>query len=87
MIWTLRVECVEGLYLQSECVRVIEVEPEASLFELRSAILKAVDFDTDHLYEFRAGRSPRNRVTTGTSKSEKAGRNPTSRIPEQGIHA
>ena len=61
MIWTLRVECVEGWYLQGECVRVIEIEPETNLYELRSAILSAVDFDSDHGYEFRAGRSPRNR--------------------------
>jgi hypothetical protein len=52
---------VGGWYLQGECVRVIEIEPESSLFELRSAILNAVDFDTDHSYEFRAGRSPQNR--------------------------
>jgi len=57
MIITLRVECVWGMYLQEECVRVIEIEDSASLLELHTAIQDSVEFDYDHLFEFFAGRN------------------------------
>jgi hypothetical protein len=61
MIWTLRIECIGGRYLDNECVRVLEIDSEASLMELHDAIQDAVGFDRDHLFEFFAGRSYRNR--------------------------
>ena len=61
MIWTLRVECVWGLYTEEECVRVIEIDSEASLYDVHDAIQDAVNFDRDHLFEFFAGRHPTNR--------------------------
>jgi len=61
MIWTLRIECIGGRYLENECVRVLEIDSEASLMELHDAIQDAVGFDRDHLFEFFAGRSYRNR--------------------------
>ncbi len=61
MIWTLRVECVGGMYWEEECVRAIEIDSESSLFELGDAILDAIGFDREHLFEFFAGRNPRHR--------------------------
>ena len=59
MIITLRVKCIQGRYLQEECVRVIEIEDSASLLEFHSAIQDSVGFDYDHLFEFFAGRNYR----------------------------
>jgi len=61
MIWTLSVKPVGGLYLEEDCVRVIEIGSRASLYTLHDAIQDAVDFDRDHLYEFFAGRHCRHR--------------------------
>jgi len=61
MIWTLRVKCVGGAYLEEECVRVIEISSDASLYDVHEAIQTAVNFDRDHLHEFFAGRHCRNR--------------------------
>ena len=61
MIITLRVQCVWGMHLQEECVRVIEIEDSASLLDLHAAIQDSVGFDYDHLFEFFAGRNHRHR--------------------------
>jgi hypothetical protein len=61
MIWTLRIECVWGMYLEEDCVRVLEIESTASLLSLHAAIQDAVKFDFDHLFEFYAGRNYRDR--------------------------
>jgi hypothetical protein len=61
MIYELTIECVFGLYLEEECIRVIEIDEESSLWDLHSIIQEAVDFDYDHLFEFYAGRNVRNR--------------------------
>jgi len=61
MIWTLTIECIMGMYQQHDCVRVIEIESEASLLDLHDAIQAAVHFDRDHLFEFFGGRNWRNR--------------------------
>lgn len=66
MIWTLRVECVWGRCLEEECIRVFEMESDSSLYDLHEAIQDAVDFDRDHLFEFYAGRRPRNRKVVFT---------------------
>ena len=59
VIWTLRIK-LPGI--QSECVRLIEIESNASFLQLHQAIQKAVDFDNDHLFEFFVGRQPGNRA-------------------------
>ena len=44
--------------IRSECIRVIEIEYDASFLQLRRAIQKAVDFDNDHLFQFYLDRHP-----------------------------
>ena len=61
MIWTLRVECIYGEYLEEDCVRVFETPSTTSLLDLHEAILEAVGFDNDHLFAFFAGRNWRHR--------------------------
>jgi hypothetical protein len=62
MIWTLRVELLDGLHAgEEECVRVIEIVSSATLEDLHLAIQDAVDFDNDHLYEFYVARTERSR--------------------------
>lgn len=61
VIYTLTVKCVTGAYFEEECTRVIEIGEEATLEDLHLAIQGAVAFDNDHLYEFFAGRTYRNR--------------------------
>lgn len=61
MIWELRIECISGLYLENECVRTIEIDSKSSLFDLFSFIQDSIGFDRDHIFEFFAGRNPRNR--------------------------
>jgi hypothetical protein len=73
MIYTLTIDCVDGLYLADECVRVIEIDERASLADLHYAIQKAVDFDNDHLYEFYVGRHPRNRKITFADPTDTEG--------------
>jgi len=61
MIWSLTVKCVSGAYLEEECIRVLEVDSNSTLYELHLAIQDAVNFDGDHLFEFYAGRTARSR--------------------------
>ena len=61
MIWTLRIECDSGLFLVDECIRVVEMQSDASLLDLHDVIQDAVEFDRDHFFEFFAGRHRRNR--------------------------
>lgn len=58
MIFTLTITCVGGAYLKETCVRVIEIDEEASLYDLHEAIQDAVNFDRDHLYEFFLAHTP-----------------------------
>jgi len=64
MIVTLRVECVRGVNLKEDCVRVIEIDDVASLLDLHTAIQNSVGFDFDHMFEFFAGRNCRHRKLT-----------------------
>ncbi|MFA6716442.1 MAG: hypothetical protein WC082_02170 [Victivallales bacterium] len=57
MIFTLTVKCVFGRYLEDECIRVIEIEKDASLYALHAAIQDAVEFDRDHPFEFYTANS------------------------------
>jgi hypothetical protein len=52
MIITLTIDCVGGAYLKEQCIRVIEIDEEACLYDLHSAIQDAVNFGRDHPYEF-----------------------------------
>ena len=63
MILTLQIECVWGFGLREPCVRVVEIDEQASLMDLHSAIQDAVGFDRDHLFHFFLAndRSPRAR--------------------------
>lgn len=52
MILTLEIKLVSALGWTQPCVRVIEIEDGASLFDLHEAIQDAVGFDRDHLFHF-----------------------------------
>jgi len=52
MILTLTIECVRGVYLKEACIRVVEIDEAASLYELHEAIQDAVGFGRDHPFEF-----------------------------------
>jgi len=58
MIFTLAIECVCGLYLEDECIRVVEIDEQASLYDLHDTIQDAVEFDRDHLYDFYLANTP-----------------------------
>ena len=58
-IYTITVTCVCGISLESEWVRIIEVESSFSLEDLHFEILHSVGFDNDHLYDFFLANSPR----------------------------
>jgi len=45
MLWTVRVTCISGPHYDTECIRFIEIEPAASLYDLHVAIQDAVHFD------------------------------------------
>lgn len=57
MILKLIIECIEGRYWEEPCIRVLEIDEEASLFDLHEAIQKAVSFDRDHLFGFYIANS------------------------------
>ena len=61
MIWTLKIECEWGRYLEEDCVRMIEIDEGSTLYDLHLIIQKSVKFDNDHLFEFFTGRHFRNR--------------------------
>jgi hypothetical protein len=52
MILTLTIECVSGAYLKESCLRVIEIDQKASLYDLHGVIQDAVEFGRDHPFEF-----------------------------------
>lgn len=54
-IWTLKVKRPKAI---TECIRVIEIESNASFLQLHKAIQAAVNFDDDHLFQFYLGRHP-----------------------------
>ena len=61
MIWLLKVELLFGAYAEEDWEGEIEIEPSAALEDLHFAIIKAVNFDNDHLYEFYISRTERSR--------------------------
>ena len=58
MIWILKIECA---WEEKRCIRLIEIDSTASLYDLHLAIQNSVNFGNDHLFEFYAGRNQRNR--------------------------
>ncbi len=64
MIWTFKVELLYGAYAKEACVRVIEIESTSTLEDFHFAIQNAVEFESDHLYEFYTSRTDRSRDRT-----------------------
>ena len=64
MIWTLRIECVSGAYLEAEWIRFVEMDSASTLLDLHELIQDAACFDRDHPFEFFAGRNYRHRCAT-----------------------
>lgn len=58
MIWTLKITCVSGPYHDGECVRYIDVDEEASLYDVHIAIQDAVHFDDEFEFAYFQGTSP-----------------------------
>jgi hypothetical protein len=52
MVLTLTIDCVSGTYWKEQCIRVIEIDEDASLYDLHDAIQDAVGFGRDHPFEF-----------------------------------
>ena len=61
MIWILKVELLFGTYAEEAWSGLIEIEPSSTLEELHFAIIGAVNFENDHLYEFYVSRTERSR--------------------------
>ncbi|MFC1834600.1 hypothetical protein ACFL2Q_07685 [Thermodesulfobacteriota bacterium] len=57
MILTLTVECVRGRFLEDQCIRLIEIDENACLYDLSRVILNAVGFEQDHLFQFYTANS------------------------------
>lgn len=58
MINTLRTVCVSGPWLDDECVRFIDIEDTANLYDLHVAIQDAVQFDDEFPFYFYTAISP-----------------------------
>ncbi len=58
-LYTLTIEL--EFYEQPSWIRVIEIPESADLYDLHLFIQEIVEFDDDHLFEFYAGRTSRNR--------------------------
>ena len=52
MIWTLKVTCVDGPNFDKECIRVIEIEDTASLYDVHAAIQEAMEFDDEFPFTY-----------------------------------
>lgn len=61
MIWLLKIELLFGAYAEDGWEGEIEIESTATLEDLHFAIIEAVNFDNDHLYEFYVSRTERSR--------------------------
>jgi hypothetical protein len=62
MIWILKVELLFGTYAEDNWSGLIEIESSSTLEDLHFAIIDAVNFANDHLYEFYISRTERSRV-------------------------
>ena len=57
-IWTMKIECVHGWYLEEESAKICEIESSCDLSELRHFILESFEFDNDHRHQFFISRNP-----------------------------
>ena len=56
-IWTIKVSCVGGAYLEEVAHKKCEINSKTTLTELCDIILGMFDFDNDHLHRFFISRS------------------------------
>lgn len=61
MIWTFKITCECGAYLEDEWIREFEINSNYNLNNLHLSILKMIGFGNDHLYDFFGGRRSSNR--------------------------
>jgi hypothetical protein len=59
MIYTLKIKCVWGIYLQEPFERTVEIESDTTLDEMHGVMQSLLDFDNDHCYDFFTGKTPR----------------------------
>ena len=59
MIYTLKIKCVDGMYMQEPFERTVEIQSKTSLDTLHLCIQKLTGFDNDHCYDFFVGKNPR----------------------------
>ena len=52
MIWTLKVTCVDGPCFDGECVRVVEIEDTANLYDVHAAIQEVMEFDDEFQFTY-----------------------------------
>ncbi len=75
-IWTLKIKLSQT---RSECLRVIEIDSNASFLQLHETIQDAVAFDNDHLFQFYLGRHPDQHALTIGGEPSYNGYNPVNR--------
>ena len=63
-IWTIKIECVFGWYLEEPVTKLCEVASTFTLEELYDFILDSFNFDNDHMHEFFISRTIRNNNRT-----------------------
>jgi hypothetical protein len=81
-IWTLKIHRPQAIV---DCVRVIEIEFDATFLQLHEAIQEAVDFDNDHLFQFYLGRHPDQHAYTIGGEPSYNGYNPVNRYSKRSI--
>lgn len=59
MIYTIKIKCVGGLYLQEPFERTVEIQSNTSLNALHNLIQELTGFDDDHCYDFFIGKNLR----------------------------
>lgn len=63
MVSTLKISCISGPWLDSECVRFIDIPENASLYDLHVAIQDAVMFDDEFPFFFFQALAPEGKRT------------------------
>ena len=63
MIWTVKISCISGPHLDGDCVRFIELDEKACLYDLHVAIQDAVQFDDEFPFYFYHAASPAGKKT------------------------
>jgi hypothetical protein len=57
MVMKLKIECIRGVNLKEQCIRLVAIDDDSTLNDLHDIIQKAVSFDNDHLYDFYSANS------------------------------